>query len=188
MIDSLIIETARVSAALAVLRHDGEYRLRSIYRWYSRTFHTPLHQVPDLDTLDVLQAFYEDRYGDMKEDELHAEILELIKTPEEELKELREDAKTRSEDELAAQIIEANIIAAETAEKLKEKQTIAPVGPHKPVMGLPEANLEGMTLSGKPVREDLVVPPDVHVTFIDENTLDLEAEGHGLMTQPIKKK
>jgi hypothetical protein len=188
VIDSLVIETARIEAALAVKRHDGEYRLRQIFRWYSRTFHTPLHQVQDLDLLDILQAFYEDRLGDMKDDELHDEIQDLIRTPEEEMRALREDAKTRSEDELAAQAIEASLKAADLAAKSKEKQTISPVGPREPVVKpLPEATLEGMSPTGKAMREDLVAPPDVHITFIDEDMLELEASGHGLMTQPIKR-
>lgn len=188
MIDPLIIETARIEAALAVRRHDGDYRLRQIFRWYSRTFHTPLHQVQDLDLMDVLQAFYEDRFGDMKDEELHDEIQDLIRTPEEDMRAAREDAKTRAEDELAAQAIEASLQAAELAAKSKEKQTISPVDPREPVIRpLPEATLEGMGPTGKALREDLVAPPDVHITFIDEDMLELEAEGHGTMTQPAKK-
>jgi hypothetical protein len=185
MIDPLIIEAARIEAALAVKHRDGDYTLRQIYRWYSRTFHTPLHQVPDLDPLEVLQAFYEDRLGDMKDEELLDEIQDLIQTHEEKLEALRVEAQTKTEDEVFSQMIETKVQAAEA----KEKEEIAAAAPRQQITRpLPEATLEGMSVTGKPLREDLVAPPDIHIKFIDDDLLDLEAEGHGTMTQPEKKR
>jgi septal ring factor EnvC (AmiA/AmiB activator) len=48
-------------------QQSNDYQLRSIFRWYSKTFHTPLHLVYNLPELDVLQAYYEDAYEHLSE-------------------------------------------------------------------------------------------------------------------------
>lgn len=59
---------ARLNALCAILHPewDPEYELRAIYRWYSRTFHTPLHQVAELPLDEVLQNYYEARFEELE--------------------------------------------------------------------------------------------------------------------------
>ena len=46
-------------ALAAVLSPDVDAVYRRIYRWYSKNFHTPLHEVMKLSEHDVLLAYFE---------------------------------------------------------------------------------------------------------------------------------
>jgi hypothetical protein len=67
---------------------DADYRLRYINRWYSKTFHTPLHVVDDLPTEDVLIHFYECQFEDLEEAERLKSISELLESIDERKKRL----------------------------------------------------------------------------------------------------
>ena len=41
------------------------YFLRRIFRWYSRQFSTPLHEVSSMPLIDVLREYYEARYEEL---------------------------------------------------------------------------------------------------------------------------
>jgi hypothetical protein len=61
----------------------NDYTMRYISRWYSKEFSTPLHVVDTLPRHDVLLAYYESMYSEMKEDpkreqELNEHIQELV--------------------------------------------------------------------------------------------------------------
>lgn len=87
--------------------YDGWFR--SICRWYSRTFYTPLHIVEsELPKEMILQHYFEYNYGEMEEEERQKQIVKLLETPEEaRIREEREE----EEEELF------NIIAEEEAKK-----------------------------------------------------------------------
>lgn len=78
-----LADDLQVIAFAAVAEGDSEYRLRYLHRWYSKTFHTPLHVVPSIPLTAILTAFWEEKYEAMEEDDLEAERLRLIETPEE---------------------------------------------------------------------------------------------------------
>jgi hypothetical protein len=59
-----------------------EAYLRHIFRWYSREFSTPLHQVEALPLEDVLRHFFEDKYENMEEHDRDEEIKRLLIDPE----------------------------------------------------------------------------------------------------------
>jgi len=76
----------------------ADFQLRSIFRWYSKTFHTPLHVVYTLPEYDILQAYYEDIYEELNESSegqpnIHRLMEELSKTDEELAKERSEKDK-----------------------------------------------------------------------------------------------
>src|ERR1039458_6338936 len=77
----------RLEAMRAVYREDSEFTLRTICRWYSQRFNTPLHEVGTAEgrvTLeDALRTFYEVRYEEMDDDKRVAETALLLRTPEE---------------------------------------------------------------------------------------------------------
>lgn len=57
----------------------ADFGFRSVARWYSKTFATPLDRVYSLPTLDVLQAYYEDRYEELSNSEAgHMEVRQLL--------------------------------------------------------------------------------------------------------------
>lgn len=86
-----IIEAVKINALNSVLNPDPEYQLRSMFRWYSKTFFTPLHIVPDLPLVEVLTAYFESSYENMKEDELAEEKLKNSMTPEEWAEKLKQE-------------------------------------------------------------------------------------------------
>lgn len=78
-----IYEAVKINALHSVLKPDEEYYMRFIFRWYSKTFHTPLHLVPDLPVIDVLTAYYEDMYEKMEEGDLAQERIKSSMSAEE---------------------------------------------------------------------------------------------------------
>lgn len=86
-----IIEAVKINALNSVLNPDPEYQLRYMFRWYSKTFFTPLHMVPDLPLVEVLTAYFESSYENMKEDELAEEKLKNSMTPEEWAEKLKQE-------------------------------------------------------------------------------------------------
>lgn len=71
-----------------------DYMLRRVFRWYSKTFHTPLHEVENLPLHDVLVHYHEANYEELEEQELEVERDLLVMTAEERKAEkLRQDAR-----------------------------------------------------------------------------------------------
>jgi primosomal protein N' len=64
-----------------------DYFIRKVFRWYSKTFSTPLHQVYDLPLFDVMQAYYDESYANLADEkespELHEELSTLSKSEDE---------------------------------------------------------------------------------------------------------
>ncbi len=86
-----IFEAVKINALSAVVKPDTDYQLRSIFRWYSKTFHTPLHTVQDIPLVEVLTAYFESSYEGMKEEELAEERLRTSMTPEEWAEKLKQE-------------------------------------------------------------------------------------------------
>jgi hypothetical protein len=57
-----VVQLSALRQILAPDEGDAEYRLRQIFRWYSKTFHTPLDEVAALPLVDVLQHYYDSSY------------------------------------------------------------------------------------------------------------------------------
>lgn len=56
-----------------------EYFYRYVCRWYSKTFHTPLHVVfTDIPPSDILLAYFEEGYETMDEDDRFLEMMKTI--------------------------------------------------------------------------------------------------------------
>jgi hypothetical protein len=95
--------------ALRAARNPDDWNAvyRRICRWYSTTFHTPLHEVFDLDEVFVLQSYYESYFEKMEEEEWRKEVREALETPDE--KQAREASEAMEDFELlrkAAQDLE----------------------------------------------------------------------------------
>lgn len=81
----------------------AEFQLRSVSRWYSKTFHTPLHVVETLPEFDVLQAYFEDQYEDLNSsNEGQAQIQKLLEDLAKTDEELELEAKRQDEDDVWA--------------------------------------------------------------------------------------
>src|SRR6202158_5323756 len=81
----------RILALQEVREKTATYRLRCVYRWYSKTFSTPLHLVPTLPFTEVLEAYFEDQFENLDEEELEKERLLIIETESQRLKRIAEE-------------------------------------------------------------------------------------------------
>jgi len=84
--------------ALEAVRNSSDWssQYRRVCRWYSKTFHTPLHTVIDLDEVFVLQTYYEEMYEGLDDADWRKEARDAIETPEERAaREAREAASDR---------------------------------------------------------------------------------------------
>jgi hypothetical protein len=161
------IDALRYVAMRDVVDDTSEYRLRSIFRWYSKTFHTPLVQVEELPLFEVLQTYFEVRYEDMSEQERQDEIVRLLET-EEELA-----ARKKAEDVADA---EAEEFARQTEEQAKVKKT-AKSKILEAAKNL-EKNLDKLK-EVLPKQEERAVelPPDIKMSFIEDSEFEEMLEG-----------
>lgn len=102
-----VLDSLRACALRDVLSKNAsrDYNLRAIFRYYAKTFHTPLHVVQDLPLVDVFQAYFEENFEAMEYEDLEAERQRLIETPEQ--RAARADAEvdfTEEADEFAAEV------------------------------------------------------------------------------------
>lgn len=153
----------------------GEYTLRHIFRWYSKTFHTPLHLVDDLPLEDVLRAYFEEKYEGFDQDEIEEEIRALTESKEEKAARLRAEEDQRLTDKLFQEAVEKR-----EAARMEAKPDQAPiVEVQKPRQkGIAEVELPETKVAEQPL---------IKMTFLSDAELDALSEGHGMMTQPDKK-
>lgn len=160
---------------------DPDYIYRKIFRWYSKTFNTPLDKVYDLPVHDIITAYWEERYEGLDDNELEDERLELIKTDadrerDELIKNAEEIEIFNETRDLGEDIVDQVISETEKfkralnnmrAQMGKETELLAPFNP--------------------PVSNKL--PPDISYKFdVDEDDLaDLGSDKIGLLDRPKKR-
>lgn len=161
------IDAIRLKAMRAALDPDAAAWFRSVMRWYSKEFSTPLHQVEDLNVEDILVAYFEEHYSQLKDGDEHQQmqldkiLQELTETAEE-----RESRKKQEEQE-EAQTQQILKMAEEEAQKAKEKGNILAKKEE------PEPNTKE--------------PPEIAVKF-DSNLLDEVGDSDPISAPPPGKK
>lgn len=110
-----IWEAIRIQALKTVMEPTVDFELRKKFRWYSRTFHTPLKEVEELPVEEVIRTYWETAYDDMTEGELEYEISALV-ADEQEVKKA-EDA----EEEEVRRLLEEAALENQQVEKATEK-------------------------------------------------------------------
>lgn len=167
----------RLQALQAVLDPDNEANLRHIFRWYSKTFHTPLHIVSTLDEDDVLIAFYEASFEEMSEDDREKEKFELLETDE------QRKARLRA---LDASRMESFEFARFTAAEEKAKK-VAEIDPAKVENPLTSPAFKAATKSLAPAsalpkvdaEKAPKMEPDIEMKFVSADDFERELEGYG---------
>lgn len=158
-------EALRLIALAGVYKPDAESNLRYVMRWYSKTFHTPLHQVYELPIDDVWLAFYEERYQALDRDELEAEVAETLESPEARSeREMSEEAENASSLEFA-KMSETMAKVTKVVENVKDYIESAPTS-------LPE--------TAPPVIEE-----NIQMEFIDDAEME-RLMNDGMATQTKK--
>jgi hypothetical protein len=158
-----LIEAARIKA----IRPDDESFIRTVYRWYSKEFSTPLHTLDDLPLDEILLHYFESAYLQLKPEERHDLAVKIIETPEE--KELREAEDKKSEEELLemAKVDNERVKAkiARAKQMLDSLKEMGSVGPNS-------------TPQNKPKERKAILPipeeEEVKVSFEDESNLMLD--------------
>lgn len=130
------------AAEVARKRPSAAYSIRQIFRWYSKTFHTPLHQVADIPLYDVIQAYYESSFESMEEEDFKKEIHELAMSKEEkEAFHFAEDAE-----EYSLKLLEQELAAAQEKAPQKTVESIAVNKPIEPKIEVPEIKMSFLDL------------------------------------------
>lgn len=185
-------EAIQLASLQAVLRHkqrkdnllDLEYTLRKIFRWYSKTFHTPLHEVDSIPLSDVLAAYWEEHYEELEDKDLEVERIRLIEDEEElKLRQIEEDANEVDVWEIGQEEKSAAEEIGAAATKLVEA-----------VQHLKDESFAGFSRSsGDETRLVNSLPglkalPDIKMSFASEDEVDLDADTFGLLADPKAKK
>lgn len=137
---------------------DPDYWIRSVLRWYSKTFFTPLHVVHDLPLADVMQAYYEETFESMSEEELDAARHSLVETAEERAARLDTEARQGTEDDA--------FLEQKYMEEM-ERQERGRLKKAGKVDGLP-------TEEPQPLVAQLIEPAEIDLKFVEHD--DFEAE------------
>ena len=178
----------RLQALQSVLVPDEEANLRHIFRWYSRTFHTPLHTVEELPLEDVLRSFYEQSYEELSEEDRKTELRELLETPEE------RKARLRAKDEERAEAFEFSKFTAEEERKKEEKKKLADL---KPEEGRPLAIKREVPETSLPKSQPVIpmkdlkeLPPDIEMKFVSDEDFEAELNAQAMIppTKPQSSK
>lgn len=167
-----LLKGIRILAFQSVKAKDHDYVLRFIARWFSREFHTPLAQVDDMPTEDLLLHFFEAKYEGLDEEELATELKLLTETDAE--REAREQvvAQKLQDDEEFEKLVAAGALAKKSAKdivaSLKDKNK-----------AIPSAGVNEKAPMSVPTPTDLpigTIPPDINMTFVnDEDLGDLDS-------------
>lgn len=171
-------EAIKAKAMLAVLKPDMDYFLRRIYRWYSKTFHTPLDQCFDLPIEFILQEYFEEHFEDLEEEEREAQIEDLLETPEQ-----RKERRSKEDIDVASENDLMEMSRRQNEEKLEDKAKGAAKPGLKPK--LPEQiNKLSDTIKqvADSIKEEMRTdPPDIDMKFEDDETFDrlLNADSSG---------
>lgn len=96
-----VIKSARLLAMQAVKTDlvDPQYFFRLVFRWYSKTFSTPLHIVEELPLEDVLQHYFESKYETLEPLELEEELKAILETAAERKEREQKEAEEEMSDE-----------------------------------------------------------------------------------------
>lgn len=160
-----------------------EFSRRSIFRWYSKTFNTPLHVVNTLPIFDVFQAYYEDHYCDLVDSgdpmSIQRELADLSKTDEELIEERRkQDREDMEMGALERSAMEDNRLADEQAKKnqvdkqklIQEKLLRDQQAAKELEKSLDKDSLDTVLIKEQPLKE-----VNLSFTDLDNDLADLDA-------------
>ena len=163
---------------------DPGYELRRVFRWYSRTFATPLHEVQNLPVEDVLRAYFEQKFEEMEDEKLEQLVREVAISPER-MREIE-----REEDRRAVEDLEFEGDAKEESERVGVEKVVMPV--RNALEGLlsqvRSQGREAVLFQDRPSAPK--VEPGIKMTFVSEEEMekDLERDSFGLFEDPRKKR
>ncbi len=145
-----IIESIQKTALLAAIRPDGDAVLRNLFRWFSKTFHTPLADVEEMPIEYILQHYFESQYEELEDEDKHNLIIFLLETREE--REARKKEEEQDEEDFfneAQAEAESGLSLQESTKKFK-----------KPLIQKAIKSLEAI--------KEAMEEKDISVSFVDD--------------------
>lgn len=92
-----LIQALKIKCLEESINPTPESRLRSIFRWYSTTFHTPLHTVEDLPLAHIFETFFDEMFARMSPEDIEDEIRLLTMTEAERRQAENEEAEEEAD-------------------------------------------------------------------------------------------
>jgi hypothetical protein len=155
------LDAVRLLALKAVLKPDTEDHLRQIFRWYSKTFSTPLHVVEGLPLDNILRTYYEDMYGGLEDEQKEELLADLLLTDEErKKKDLKKDL-----DNFEMEVL-SRIIREDAKKKAQKKMSEVDVSPPVTLGQVAMRPAESKLPAVGPVRTTL--PESMTISFVDK--------------------
>lgn len=179
-----IFQAIKAKALRSVLKPDLDYVIRHIYRWYSKTFFTPLEEAYDLPLEEILLHYYECHFESMDHEGQIEAIGEVLESEQDRREQARRDDAQIVDDiefaKVAASLLPKKKKPAAVIGDPEDKPLLANRAPEPPPLptsmvktndfGLPDIS---MTFDDNLLREDMSIPDNV--------------ERLNLMTQPEDK-
>lgn len=167
------------------VREDSQYPLRRIFRWYSKTFHTPLHEVGDLPMEDVMRAYWEEHFEEMDEERLETARVDAMKSDEEREAELAAQDLAEAESlEIAEEIRQLQALADSAVTALDKLKLDKPgATPLASVIATPAPDRDATLVHPSALVEKL--PEGISMTFAAEDEdLGLDEDSFSLLSRP----
>lgn len=162
---------------------DADYNRRKMFRFYSRTFATPLHIVETLPMTDVIRAYWEQNYESLSEEDLENAVRQASMT-DEELKKIgtKEDMGELEFDAIAAAVASGAFGNLATS-------GAAPVAPKPRKPGATTPSLKEAEIAPAIDIKDLEkLPQGISIKFSDDDAdFDMEGDGLGLLEIPAPR-
>lgn len=174
-----LFDAVRLAALGAVAADsDSEYGLRKVFRWYSKTFYTPLHEVDALPLEDVLTAYWEEHFEQMEEQALEDAVAKALETEEQKKDRITAETLKKIEDDEFFRTIDKKAQEKSAAPITERQDNPAMVTvPNRKL--LPESELTPR-IPGTPLTE---LPPDISVKFVDPDEIAAELDGDGFSNE-----
>lgn len=170
-----IWEAIKIQSLRTVLRPDDDYNVRSVMRWYSREFNTPLGEVYDLPIEEVLRDYFECEYEKMEPHELEEER-EYLLSSEAEREQMRQDSE--DEEAAAARFYEEALKEAEEAES---QEGVTPAATD-------DTRRQNMAQAPSAVPTPILPLPEISMKFDESNLSEEEFEARFNPTNAIRKR
>lgn len=150
-----------------------EYYIRRIFAFYSKNFYTPLYKVYELPLHHVLEAYFENIYEGMDDEDLNEIRLELLKTEEQLLaeKSAEQEAEIDTETLLGDLTQEAEAISKKIESMQKNGGTI------------PLLSNKGDVPLANPLLERTILP-EIKINFLKPSELEKDNNSLGLLDEP----
>ncbi len=159
------------------IKEDAEYSVRHIFRWYSKTFYTPLDHVARLPLQDVMRAFWEEKYEALDEDELEEVRVQALKTDEQ----ISQEAYEADLADVDASEIAEEIRLAQAANDLITSLEKLTLPKHDGMIATPAASRPLRDTELIPASSIVEVKPGISMTFAGaDEDLGLDEDAFGL--------